>query len=127
MSNLSQPLEVTIPNPPAPSAVTNVQILDLDIETASAPMKVTWDLSSDSSVDEYSVFVKEATYWDTDVPDFFGNGTITSDKKYEIAFDESGTPNKRHYSPVATVSSGTNEIEVSQTSAYVDMLSLIHI
>ena len=121
VSNLSQPLEVTIPNPPAPSAVTNVQILDLDIETASAPMKVTWDLSSDSSVDEYSVFVKKATYWDTDVPDFFGNGTITSDKKYEVAFDETGTPNKRHYSPIATVSSGTNELEVSQTSAYVDM------
>ena len=39
VSNLSQALEVTIPNPPAPAAVTNVQLFDLDMETASAPIE----------------------------------------------------------------------------------------
>ena len=121
VSNLSQSLEVTIPYPPAPSAVSNVQILDLDIETASAPLKVTWDSSTDASVEEYRVFIKEAGYWDTEISDFFGNGTITSDRKYQIVPYDDITSWYRIYSPVATVSAQINEVEITETSEYFDL------
>lgn len=121
VSNLSQPLEVTIPYPPAPSAVTNVQIFDLDIETSSTPMKVTWDASTDTSIDEYRVFVKEAGYWDTEISDFFGNGTVTSDNKYQILPYDDINNWYRTYSPVATVGPDVTEVDVTETSEYYDM------
>ena len=121
VSNLSDSLEVTIPYPAPPSAVTNVQIYDLDIETAPAPMKVTWDASSDSNVDEYRVFIKEAGYWDTEISDFFGNGTITSDKKYQTDHFDGASNWYRTYSPVATVGSDVMEIDVTETSEYYDV------
>ena len=107
VSNLSQPLEVTIPNPPAPAAVTNVQLLDLDTETASAPMKVSWDASIDSSVVEYGVYVAKSNL------DASGlNNELTSSKAYSI--------DGISYVAVATVSSSTTEVEISETSEYVD-------
>ena len=107
VSNLSQPLEVTIPNPPAPAAVTNVQFVDLDTETASAPMKVTWDASTDSGVVEYGVYVAKTNL------DASGlNNGLTSSKAYSI--------DGISYAAVATVSSTTTEVEISETSEYVD-------
>ncbi|MAR47407.1 MAG: hypothetical protein CMA41_06370 [Euryarchaeota archaeon] len=107
VSNLSQPLQVTIPNPPAPAAVTNVQLVDLDTETASAPMKVTWDSSIDSGVVEYRVYVAKS---DLNANGF--NNETTSSKDYSI----DGVT----YQAVSTVSSTTTEVEISQTSTYVD-------
>ena len=121
VSNLSQSLEVTIPYPTPPAAVTNVQIYDLDVETATAPMKVTWDASLDSNVDEYRVFIKEAGSWDTEISDFFGNGTVTSDKKYQIVPYDDINNWYRTYSPVATVGSDVTEVDVTETSEYYDM------
>ena len=66
-------------------------------------MKVTWDASTDTSIDEYRVFVKEAGYWDTEISDFFGNGTVTSDNKYQILPYDDINNWYRTYSPVATV------------------------
>ena len=107
VSNLSQPLEVTIPNPPAPAAVTNVQLVDLDTATASAPMKVTWDASTDSGVIEYAVYVAKTNL------DASGlNNELTTSKAYSI----DGTS----YVAVATVSPSTTELEISETSEYVD-------
>ena len=107
VSNLSQALEVTIPNPPAPAAVTNVKLFDLDIETASAPMRVTWDASTDSNVEEYRVFVAES--------DLDGSGLnveLTPSKDYVL----DGVT----YQAVTTVSSSFTEVEISSTSEYVD-------
>ena len=53
---------MTIPYPAAPTAVTNVQLIDLDIETASAPMKVTWDASTHAGVEEYRVYVAQSIW-----------------------------------------------------------------
>ncbi|MGB0173434.1 MAG: FG-GAP-like repeat-containing protein [Candidatus Poseidoniaceae archaeon] len=111
VSNLSQPFEVTIPYPPAPAAVTNVQLFDLDIETASAPMKVTWDGSTDSNVVEYRVYVAES---DLDATGL--NNELTPAKGYVI----DGTT----YQAVATVSSSVTEVEISSTSQYVDASGL---
>ena len=107
VSNLSQPLEVTIPNPPAPAAVTNVQFVDLDTETSSAPMKVSWDASIDSGVVEYGVYVAKSNL------DASGlNNELTPSKAYSI--------DGISYVAVATVSSSTTEVEISETSEYVD-------
>lgn len=107
VSNISQPLEVTIPNPPAPAAVTNVQLVDLDTETASAPMKVTWDASIDPGVVEYRVYVAKSNL------NAIGfNNETTSSNDYSI----DGVT----YQAVSTVSPTTTEVEISQTSTYVD-------
>ena len=107
VSNLSQALEVTIPNPPAPAAVTNVQLFDLDVETASAPMKVMWDASTDSNVVEYRVYVA-----DSDLDATGLDNELTPAKGYVI----DGVT----YQAVATVSSSVTEAEISSTSEYVD-------
>jgi hypothetical protein len=107
VSNLSQALEVTIPNPPAPSAVTNVQLVDLDAETASAPLKVTWDASIDPGVVEYMVYVATS-----DLNASGLNNAFTSNKAYSI----DGVT----YQAAATVSSSTTEVEISLTSEYAD-------
>ena len=107
VSNLSQALEVTIPNPPAPAAVTNVQLFDLDMETASAPLKVTWDASTDSNVVEYRVYVA-----DSDLDATGLNNELTPAKGYVV----DGVT----YQAVATVSSSVTEAEISSTSEYVD-------
>ncbi|MGA0379814.1 MAG: hypothetical protein ACO3NJ_03305, partial [Candidatus Poseidoniaceae archaeon] len=107
VSNLSQPLEVTIPNPPAPAAVTNVQFVDLDTETSSAPMKVSWDASTDSGVIEYNVYVAK-----TDLDASGLNNELTPSKAYSM--------DGISYAAVATVSSSTTEVEISETSEYVD-------
>ncbi|MED5291273.1 MAG: hypothetical protein VX778_03505, partial [Candidatus Thermoplasmatota archaeon] len=107
VSNLSQSLEVTIPYPAAPAAVTNVQLFDLDIETASAPMKVTWDASTHTGVEEYRIYVAQS--------DLNGTGItteLTSEKDYTIG----GIT----YQPVSTVSSSTTELELTHTSEYSD-------
>ncbi|MAY05487.1 MAG: hypothetical protein CMB25_07850 [Euryarchaeota archaeon] len=109
VSNLSQSLEVTIPNPPAPSAVTNVQLLDLDIETTSSPMKVTWDASVDAGVEEYRVYVARSSLDATGLAD-----ELTSEKDYSF--------NGITYQSVATVPSTTTEAELTQTSAYSDSI-----
>lgn len=107
VSNLSQALEVTIPNPPAPSAVTNVQLVDLDAETASAPLKVTWDASIDPGVVEYMVYVATS-----DLNASGLNNALTSNKAYSV----DGVT----YQAAATVSSSTTEVEISLTSEYAD-------
>ncbi|MGB0393839.1 MAG: hypothetical protein ACPGE8_01435 [Candidatus Poseidoniaceae archaeon] len=107
VSNLSQALEVTIPNPPAPAAVTNVQLIDLDMETASAPLKATWDASTDSNVVEYRVYVA-----DSDLDATGLNNELTPAKGYVL----DGVT----YQAVATVSSSVTEAEISSTSEYVD-------
>ena len=106
-SNLSQPFEVTIPYPPAPAAPTNVQLVDLDIETASAPLKVTWDASTDSNVVEYRVYVATS---DLDATNL--NNELTPAKDYVL----DGVT----YQAVTTVSSSITEAEISSTSEYVD-------
>ena len=107
VSNLSQSLEVTIPYPTAPTAVTNAQLFDLDIETASAPMKVTWDASAHAGVEEYRIYVAQSDLNGTDVAT-----ELTSDQAYSIG----GIT----YQPVSTVSSSTTEVELTHTSEYSD-------
>ena len=104
-SNFSQPLVVTIPNPPAPAAASNVQILDLDLATASAPMKVTWEASVDAGVEEYRIYV--AT---TDLDGTQSTNTLNVDKNYDL--------DGIVYQPVSTVAPSVTEVEISQTSAY---------
>lgn len=107
VSNLSQSLEVTIPYPAAPAAVTNIQLFDLDIETATAPMKVTWDASAHPGVEEYRIYVAQS--------DLNGTGIateLTNDKDYSIG----GIT----YQPVSTVSPSTTELELTHTSEYSD-------
>ena len=108
VSNLSQALEVTIPNPSAPSAVTNVQLVDLDTETASAPLKVMWDASTDPGVVEYMIYVATS-----DLNASGLNNALTSSKAYSIG----GVT----YQAAATVSSSTTEAEISLTSEYADV------
>jgi len=106
VSNLSQALEVTIPNPPAPAAVTNVQLFDLDMETASNPLKVTWDASTDSNVVEYRVYVAES---DLDAAGL--NNELTPAKGYiidgvtyqAVATVPSQSPRPRFPPPVNTL------------------------
>jgi len=107
VSNLSQALEVTIPNPPAPAAVTNVQLIDLDLETASAPLKATWDASMDSNVVEYRVYVARS---DLDATGL--NNELTPAMGYVL----DGVT----YQAVANVSPSVTEVEISSTSEYVD-------
>ena len=107
VSNLSQSLEVTIPYPAAPTAVTNVQLIDLDIETASAPMKVTWDASTHAGVEEYRVYVAQSDLDGTAI-----TTELTSEKDYTIG--------EITYQPVSTLSSSTTELEITHTSAYSD-------
>ncbi len=108
VSNLSQALEVTIPNPSAPSAVTNVQLVDLDTETASAPLKVMWDASTDPGVVEYMIYVATS-----DLNASGLNNALTSSKAYSIG----GVT----YQAAATVSFSTTEAEISLTSEYADV------
>ena len=107
VSNLSQPFGVTIPYPPAPAAVTNIQLIDLDIETASAPLKVTWNASTDSNAVEFRVYVAES---DLDATGL--NNEFTPAKGYVL----DGVT----YQAVANVSSTVREVEISSTSEYVD-------
>ena len=107
VSNLSQALEVTIPDPPAPAAVTNVQLIDLDMKSATAPLKVTWDASIDSNVVEYRVFVAKS---DLDATGL--TNELTPTKGYAI----DGVT----YQAATIVSSSVTETEVSSTSEYVD-------
>ena len=107
VSNLSQALEVTIPDPPAPAAVTNMQLVDLDMETASAPLKVTWDASIDSNVVEYRVFLATS---DLDASGL--TNELTPAKGYVI--------DGITYQAVTTVSSSVTEVEISSTSEYTD-------
>ena len=111
VSNLSQALEVTIPNPPAPAAVTNVELIDLDMETATAPLKVTWDASTDSNVVEYRVFVATSDLDGTQV-----TNELTAAKSYVV--------DDVTYQAVATVSSSVTEADISSTSEYVDASGL---
>ncbi len=107
VSNLSQALEVTIPDPPAPAAVTNVQLIDLDMESATAPLKVTWDASIDSNVVEYRVFVAKS---DLDATGL--TNELTPTKGYVI----DGVT----FQAATIVSSSVTETEISSTSEYVD-------
>ena len=107
VSNLSQSLEVTIPYPAAPAAVANVQLIDLDIETASAPMKVTWDASTHAGVEEYRVYVAQSDLDGTAI-----TTELTSEKDYAIG--------GIIYQPVSTLSSSTTELELTHASAYSD-------
>ena len=107
VSNLSQPFEVTIPYPPAPAAVTNIQLIDLDMETASAPLKVTWDASTDSNAVEFRVYVAES---DLDATGL--NNELTPAKGLLL----DGVT----YQAVTTVSSTVTEVEITSTSEYVD-------
>tara|TARA_Y100000589_G_scaffold102625_1_gene96844 strand:- start:5508 stop:9815 length:4308 start_codon:yes stop_codon:yes gene_type:complete len=106
-SNFSQPFEVTIPYPPAPAAVTNVQLIDLDVETTSAPLKVTWDASTGSDVVEYKIFVATS---DLDATGL--NFELTPAMDYLL----DGVT----YQATTTVSSSITEAEISSTSQYVD-------
>ena len=84
-----------------PSCGFNVQILDLDLATASAPMKVTWEASVDAGVEEYRIYV--AT---TDLDEQSTN-TLNVDN-----YDLDGIV----YEPVSTVAPSVTEVEISQTT-----------
>jgi len=127
VSNLSQPLEVTIPNPPAPAAVTNVQFVDLDTETSSAPMKVSWDASVDSMmVSKYGVYVSKSE---------FSSDPYDPEESPWVNFSSNpiepcmGSPcfenDGKFFRSVATVSSSITEIEISNTSEYMTLVDTI--
>jgi len=77
------------------------------METASAPLKVTWDASTDSNAVEFRVYVAES---DLDATGL--NNELTPAKGYLL----DGVT----YQAVTTVSSTVTEVEITSTSEYVD-------
>ena len=123
VSNLSQSLEVTIPYPAAPTAVTNVQLIDLNIETASSPMKVTWDASIDSSiVSKYGVYVSKSEFspdpYDPEESPWVNFSSQASPCMGSPCFLNDG----KAFRSLATVSSSISEIEISNTSEYMTLV-----
>ena len=108
ISNLSQSLTVTIPYPSAPENATNVQLIDLDISTETNPLRASWDLSADSFVEEYLVYVSNMSLdssTETSVE-------FTSEKNFKLG--------DRTYSPIATLTSSTTSYDISTMSDYTD-------
>ena len=108
ISNLSQSLTVTIPYPAAPENATNVQLIDLDISDETTPLRASWDLSVDSFVEEYLVYVSNMSLdssTETSVE-------FTSEKNFKLG--------DRTYSPVATLASSTTSYDISTMSDYTD-------
>ena len=108
ISNLSQSLTVTIPYPSAPENATNVQLIDLDTSTETNPLRASWDLSADSFVEEYLVYVSNMSLdssTETSVE-------FTSEKNFKLG--------DRTYSPIATLTSSTTSYDISTMSDYTD-------
>ena len=108
ISNLSQSLTVTIPYPAAPENATNVKLMDLDISAETTPLRASWDLSADSFVEEYLVYVSNMSLdssTETSVE-------FTSEKNFKLG--------DRTYSPVATLASSITSYDISAMSDYTD-------
>lgn len=108
ISNLSQSLTVTIPYPAAPENATNVQLMDLDTSAETTPLRASWDLSADSFVEEYLVYVSNMSLdssTETSVE-------FTSEKNFKLG--------DRTYSPVATLASSITSYDISAMSDYTD-------
>jgi hypothetical protein len=60
VSNLSEPLNVTVPFPPAPGQIENVSASDRPNDDGSAIL-VSWD-AGNSSVEEYHIFVSTSSF-----------------------------------------------------------------
>ena len=108
ISNLSQSLAVTIPYPSAPENATNVQLIDLDISTETNPLRASWDLSADSFVEEYLVYVSNMS---------LDSSTETS---VEFTSEKNFILGDRTYSPIATLTSSTTSYDISTMSDYTD-------
>ena len=108
ISNLSQSLSVTIPYPAAPENVTNVQLIDLDVSTETNPLRVSWDLSADSFVEEYLVYVSNMSL-DSSTE---ASVEFTSEKNFKLG--------DRTYSPVATLANSITSYNISVMSDYTD-------
>ena len=108
ISNLSQSLTVTIPYPSAPENATNVQLIDLDMGAETNPLRASWNLSADSFVEEYLVYVSNMSLdssTETSVE-------FTSEKNFKLG--------DRTYSPVATLANSTTSYDISVMSDYTD-------
>lgn len=108
ISNLSQSLSVTIPYPSAPENVTNVQLIDLDVSTETNPLRASWNLSTDSFVEQYLVYVSNMSL-DSSTE---ASVEFTSEKNFKLG--------DRTYSPVATLTSSITSYDISVMSDYTD-------
>jgi len=87
VSNLSEPLNVTIPFPPAPGQILNVSASDKSNDEGSTLM-VNWD-AGNSSIEQYHIFVDTSTF--TDVSPMNSSKTVTSQStSTEITVDSFG-------------------------------------
>ncbi|MEK9697638.1 MAG: hypothetical protein VW270_17870, partial [Candidatus Poseidoniales archaeon] len=87
VSNLSDPLNVTVPFPPAPGQILNVSASDKSSDEGST-LLVTWD-AGNSSVEQYHIFVNTSTF--TDVSAMNSSKTVTSQStSTEITVDSFG-------------------------------------
>lgn len=87
VSNLSDPLNVTVPFPPAPGQILNVSASDKSSDEGSAIM-VTWD-AGNTSIEQYHIFVNTSTF--TDVSGMNISKTVTSQStSTEITVDSFG-------------------------------------
>ena len=108
ISNLSQSLSVTIPYPAAPENVTNVQLIDLDVSTETNPLRASWNLSTDSFVEQYLVYVSNMSL-DSSTE---ASVQFTSEKNFKLG--------DRTYSPVATLANSITSYDISVMSDYTD-------
>ena len=108
ISNLSQSLSVTIPYPAAPENVTNVQLIDLDISSETSPLRASWNLSTDSFVEEYLVYVSNMSLDSSTATSV----EFTSEKNFKLG--------DRTYSPVATLANSITSYDISIMSDYTD-------
>ena len=108
ISNLSQSLSVTIPYPAAPENVTNVQLIDLDVSTETNPLRASWNLSTDSFVEQYLVYVSNMSL-DSSTE---SSVQFTSEKNFKLG--------DRTYSPVATLANSITSYDISVMSDYTD-------
>ena len=108
ISNLSQSLSVTIPYPAAPENVTNVQLIDLDVSTETNPLRASWNLSTDSFVEQYLVYVSNMSL-DSSTE---ASVEFTSEKNFKLG--------DRTYSPVATLANSITSYDISVMSDYTD-------
>ena len=108
ISNLSQSLTVTIPYPAAPENATNVQLMDLDISVETTPLRASWDLSADSFVEEYLVYVSNMSLDSSTETSI----KFTSEKNFKLG--------DRTYSPVATLANSITSYDISVMSDYTD-------
>ena len=108
ISNLSQSLTVTIPYPAAPENATNVQLMDLDISVETTPLRASWDLSADSFVEEYLVYVSNMSLDSSTETSI----EFTSEKNFKLG--------DRTYSPVATLANSITSYDISVMSDYTD-------